>query len=96
MSSGSEPHSVEYDDSKFLRIVEYFHKNPKIRQLNTYESPEYLSDSILQLMKELEIREFERIDQNLIFICGGGVVGKCWGFIYVTFPNTNIKNSKNL
>lgn len=90
MQIGPDPHSIEFEETKFQAVVSYFESNPEIRGFEIDRAPNKIPAPILDEMENIGFLEFRNLGNFKVFFCGYGVVGKGWGFIHGDFKEEKI------
>jgi len=90
MQTGPDPHSIEFEESKFERIISHFESKPEIKGFNIENAPKEIPVNVVDDMEEIGFLEFRNLGDYKVFFCGYGVVGKGWGFIHGKFLEEEI------
>lgn len=90
MQTGSNPHSIEFDEAKFQKISSFFEFNSEIKGFKIKNAPSKIPKSLLIMMENLGFLEYRNLGDFKVFFCGYGVVGKGWGFILGKFTQEEI------
>lgn len=78
MQNGPDPHSIEFEKTKFNKIISYFVQNDSLKSFSIDNPPFAFPGDILKEMKVIGFKTFRNIGGYKVFSCGSGVVGKAW------------------
>lgn len=90
MQTGPNPHSIEFEESKFQSIISYFESNSETKGFEIENAPDEIPESVLDNMKDIGILEYRNLGDFKVFFCGYGVVGKGWGFVHGEFSQEEV------